>query len=195
MGRFGAALNGRERIAATSSFISFIGHQMKIRTIRTAVASLAMILVLTTGALAQNSRTIVEKFNIPEGMIYNPCCDEWLTFSATIHTTFNIKNNADGSMTITQNIAVSKVKSTGSNGNNYVGSENVKSSFTITEGQEFPLSVRDHIYTRITGTGRNGHDCSAWIKTSFTLEIDAEGNVTTEDYTYEVICANGNTIE
>lgn len=166
---------------------------MKQRSILTAVATLALMFIAST-AFAQGNGALTEKFDFENNSYYNPCCDEWVNITGTIHFTFKIKNNADGSMTISQNSAVSSVKGTGSNGTNYVGSETSKFSQTLTVNEPYPFSIQQSVYHKLIGTGADGHDCTARVKFTFTFEVDADGNVVVDDVELEFICANGTEI-
>lgn len=167
---------------------------MKQRSILTAVATLALMFFAST-AFAQGNGAQTEKFDFENNSYYNPCCDEWVNITGTVHFNFKIKNNADGSMTISQNTAVANVKGTGSNGTNYVGSENGKFSQTLTVDQPFPFSIQQTVYHKLIGTGADGHDCSARVKVTFHFAVDADGNITVDHYEVSFLCANGTEIE
>lgn len=153
------------------------------------IATLLLMLVATT-AFAQGNGAQTEKFEFAIEDYYNPCCDEVVSLGGTIHTSFRVKGNGDGTLTITDHGTAASVKGTGSNGTRYVGSETTKFSQTFYDVPG-PTSLSVVQYTKLIGTGRDGHECTFKVKITWDLVIDDDGNVVVDDYELELICANG----
>jgi hypothetical protein len=147
----------------------------------------ALMLVAST-ALAQGNGVETNKYDLSINY-YNPCCDEMVQITGTIHENFRVLDNGDGTMTITNHSSASNIKGAGSNGTKYVGSETTKAKQTIAPFPG-PVSIDTKSYTKLIGTGKNGHTCSFTVRVTWHLRIDELGNVIVDDYDIEFDCDN-----
>lgn len=133
-------------------------------------------------------KTISSKYH-NSGTIYNPCCDEEMSFEADIHQTISDETDKKGVRTIKAHVNTGQVVLTGlTSGLKYTGSQIDKES-VVWQPSGCPAT---HTYTSrfratATGSGQGENGCSFTLKVTFKESLDADCNysVDVDDFTIE----------
>ena len=148
---------------------------MKHFSLFLALAGFVFLGIGVESAEAQGNGAVSQKSDLTFS-IYNECCDEIITISATGHWVFNQKTGKS-------HFNLQNPVAEGSNGNTYEG--NYVSNSSSTANEDGTYSGTSHI--RIEFTSENGCSYSVHILTSWTW--DPVTNVYTEDVKkYEIEC-------
>lgn len=167
---------------------------MHQRVLRAAVSALFLV-ILSASSLAQGNGT--QTYSLPLDNIgwYNPCCDEIMELSGTLHFSFKETPNDDGTVSIKYHHNLSGMKGLGlTSGIQYHVSDNgrVTGSYSTSDwSQDFSGRYR----VNVVGKGKGGRACSFSMILVFHFALDESGNIVVDDFTIEFDCANGNTIQ
>jgi hypothetical protein len=159
------------------------------------ILSLALALLCISATAFAQGGTTVTKYDFSNPYYYNPCCDEIISLTGTVHSSIKTTLNADGttSYRVIQN--VSGVKGTGqTTGINYNASENLSVSQTVDLSDGLPYSFDQKFTTRLVGKGKGGKECSFRVTFTAHFAIDADGNVVSSITNVEFDCSNGTLI-
>jgi hypothetical protein len=163
---------------------------MKVLQFLAPLAMAAIALLSAPAAHADGNGTTTIEYPIGR-WFNNPCCDEVVYVSGTIHLTYRTVTNTDGSRTVTYHANVSNLNGTSASGCEYTLVLNEKGEESVSiYNSDTGCFTYDNSY-RLVAKGAC-HDCTFKLDIHLSYCVDEYGNYTFNGSTATASCANGN---